>query len=139
MLSLRGARDSRGLVSGAEFAVKKSEREGIALQAEFGIITGALIAHEGMGTVEFVPSEVGPGGVQGGVDFLPTFEGNMGILSAPEHEQFASDFWNVFKGVVVHPMAEAAFVNIGRVKTNGGEHGGIHGRAEGQMTADANP
>ena len=42
-----------------------------------------------------------------------------------------------FERIVVHSFAEPVPVDVGRVEAGGGEHVGIHRRAEREMAADA--
>ena len=65
------------------------------------------------------------------------FGGDVRVLSAPDHEQFAFDVLGAFERVVVHAFAEAAFVDVGGVEAGGGHDVGVHGGAEGEVAADA--
>ena len=47
------------------------------------------------------------------------------------------DVFGAFEGVIVHPFAEATFVDVGGVEAGCGLDVGIHGGAEGEMAADA--
>ena len=64
------------------------------------------------------------GGFEGGVDFQPTLQRDVRVLAAPDHEQLAGDLGDAVEGVIVHPGAEAALVDVGGVKAGGGENAG---------------
>ena len=64
------------------------------------------------------------------------FERDVGILAAPDHEEFALDVGGAVKGVVTHALAETGFVDVSRVETCSGDDIGIHGGAESEMAAD---
>lgn len=134
---LGGAGRHGAEVAGAEFAAEEVEREAVATQGELRVVAQALVAQEGVGAVEFVPGEMGAGGVQRGLDFEAAFKRNVWILAAPDHEEFALDLAEAVEAVVVHALREAALMDVGGVETNGGEHGGIHGGAKCEVSADA--
>jgi hypothetical protein len=75
--------------------------------------------------------------VEAGEDLHAAFEGDVGVLAAPDHEELALDVGGAGEGVVVHACAEAAFVDVGGVEAGGGEDVGVHGGAEGEVAADA--
>ena len=123
-------------VAFAQFAVEQIENQIVETMGQFGIEADALVAHEGVGTVDFVPAETCAEFVEPGENFETAFERYVGILATPYHEEFAFDIGSTLEGIVTHAFAEAAFVNVGRVEACGGDDFGIHGCAEGEMAAD---
>ena len=111
--------------------------EGVALLREDGIVARAFIPNEGVGAVEFVPLKKGPSGFERRVDDEAAFERDVGVLASPVHEKLALNLGYAIEGVVVHAFSKAAFVNIRGVKAGGGKNVRIHGRAKGEMAADA--
>ena len=96
-----------------------------------------LVAEEGVGAVEFVPREVRAGGSQSGLDTEAALERHMGVLAAPDQEEFAGDFGDPVEAVVGEAGAEAALMDIGRVETGRGEDVGVHRGAKGEVAAEA--
>ena len=72
-----------------------------------------------------------------GEDLHAAFGGDVGVLPAPDHEEFALNVFGSVEGVVVHAFAEAALVDVGGVEAGGGEDAGGHCGAEGEVSADA--
>jgi hypothetical protein len=132
-----GAGGLGGEVSFGQLAVEEVEDEAVEAVGEFGIVAEAFVAHEGVGPVDLVPAEAGAEFVEAGEDLHAAFEGDVGVLSAPDHEEFAVDVFGALEGVVVHALAEAALVDVGGVEACGGFDVGVHGGAEGEVAADA--
>jgi hypothetical protein len=126
-----------GEVSFGQLAVEEVEDEAVEAVGEFGIVAEAFVAHESVGSVDLVPAEAGAKFVESGEDLHAAFEGDVGVLTAPDHEEFPLDVFGALEGVVVHALAEAAFVDVGGVEAGGGRDVGVHGGAEGEVAADA--
>jgi hypothetical protein len=116
--------------------MEEIEDQAVEGVGEFGVIADAFVAHEGVGSVDLVPAELLFEFVEAGEDGHAAFEGDMRVLAAPDHEEFAFDVFRAFEGVV-SAFAEGAFVDVGGVEAGGGEDVGVHGGAEGEMAADA--
>jgi hypothetical protein len=116
--------------------VEEVEDEAVEGVGEFGVVAEALVAHEGVGSVDLVPAELLFEFVEAGEDGHAAFEWDVRVLASPDHEEFALDLFCAFEGVV-SAFAEGAFVNVGGVEAGSGEDVGVHCGAEGEMAADA--
>ena len=117
--------------------MEEIEDQTVETVGEFGVVAKAFVAHEGVGAVDLLPGETGAKFVEAGEDGHAAFGGDVGVLSAPDHEELALDFGGALEGVVVHAFAEAVLVDVGSVEAGGGLDVGVHGGAEGEMAADA--
>jgi hypothetical protein len=126
-----------GQVAFGELAVEEVEDEAVEAVGEFGVVADAFVAHEGVGAVDLVPAEARAELVEAGEHLHAAFEGDVRVLAAPDHEEFAVDVGGALEGVVVHAFAEAALVDVGGVEAGGAEDVGVHGGAEGEVAADA--
>lgn len=57
MADLRSADGRGGPVALGEFAVEECKRDAVEIVGQFGIVTWAFVAHEGVGAVDLVPIE----------------------------------------------------------------------------------
>lgn len=110
--------------------------EAVEAVGEFGVVAYALVAHEGVGSVDLVPAELLLEFVKPGEDGHAAFEGDVRVLASPDHQELTLDVFGAFERVV-SAFAEGAFVDVGGVKAGGGENVGVHGGAEGEVAADA--
>ena len=117
--------------------MEEIEDETVERVGEFGVVAQAFVAHEGVCSVDFVPAYFLIELVEAGEDLHAAFGGDVGVLAAPDHEEFALDVFGALEGVVGHAFAEAALVDVCGVEAGGGDNFGLHGTAEGQVAADA--
>ncbi len=85
----------------------------------------------------YVPVEPGSNFIETLEDLHAAFGGDVRILPAPDHEKLTFDFAGAGHRVVLHSLAEAAFVDIGGVKADGAVNIWVHGSAEGEMASHA--
>ena len=139
MLRLRRAAGSFcGQIAFTESATKKFQRHLVALHRQGGIVTMAFVAEKGVLAVELVPGEVRVQITERVVNLLPTFQWNVRVLLAPEHQQFSLDVLRTGQRIVAG-LAEGFLVKVGGVKANSGEHVRIlRCGAKTEMTTDAN-
>ena len=104
---------------------------------EVGVVAEALVAEEGVGSVDFDPAHAGPYLVELGLDHRPALEGDVRVLAAPDHEELSLDISGAGEGVVVHAGSERGLVEVGGVEADGAEDLGVEGGAEGEVAADA--
>ena len=88
--------------------MKEFEGEVEALESQYGIVAWAFVANEGVGRVDFVPGVVEVGFFLAGADLVAAFEGDVGILTAENHEELAFDVGGSFKGAIVAAFAKGA-------------------------------
>jgi hypothetical protein len=112
--------------------------EGVTKASEGRVIARPFVAEESMLTVDLDPLKTGTHFFEARVNQIAAFEWNVGVLPAPDVEQFAFYFTGPFKRVVVHAPAQAATVDVGCVKANGRQHVRIHRGAESEMPTNAN-
>src|ERR1700722_12071679 len=105
-----------GEVSLGQLAVEEVEDEAVETVSELGVVAEAFVAHEGVGAVDLAPAEAGVKFVEAGEDLHAAFKGDVGVLTAPDHEEFALDVFGALEGVVVHAFAEAALMDVGGVE-----------------------
>jgi len=110
--------------------MEEVEDEAVEGVGEFRVVADSFVAHEGVGSVDLVPTELLFEFVKAGEDGRAAFEGDVRVLASPDHEEFALDVGGPSEGVVA-AFAEGAFVNVGGVEAGGGEDVGVHGGAEG--------
>ena len=79
-------------VTFAEFAVEEIEDEAVEAVGEFWVVANAFVTHEGVSAVDLVPGEAGAKFVETGEDGHAAFGGDVGVLTAPNHEELAFDF-----------------------------------------------
>src|SRR5262245_10864343 len=63
----------------------------------------------------------------------------MRILTAEDHQHLGTDLACSLERVIALALAESAFVEVGWIKADPGQHIGIHRGAERKVTADADP
>ena len=85
----------------ALIAVEQVQRHCIDHPCGGGIVSSAFVPHEGMGGVEFVPGEVCSSVGQRLVNRCPAFAGNVWVLPAKHHQEFALDLRDSIERVVV--------------------------------------
>ena len=125
------------LVTFSELPTKQTKGELVAGERELGIITITFVAQERVRSIHFVPREIGPRRVEGGVDFHPPLQRHMRVLPSPNHQELAFDFRNPIERVILHALSESAFVDVRRVKTGGRENVRIHRGTKCKVAADA--
>src|SRR5260370_17887584 len=81
MTRLGGALNLRE-VAFAKLAVEQVQRHGIDHPRRGRIVSSPFVPHEGMGPVEFVPSEIRSSVCQRIVNLCPPFPGNVCVLPA---------------------------------------------------------
>ena len=106
MAGLAGACGLDGEVTLAEAAMEEVEGEAVEIEGELGIVAWAFVAEEGMGSVDLVPGVLDVDLVEAGMDLHAAFEGDVGILAAPGHEELSLDVFGALERVVVHTFAE---------------------------------
>ena len=109
--------------------MEEGENDSVKAVRQFGIVAWAFVAH--------LPVETQAELVEASEHLHAAFERDVRVLPAPDHEQFAMDVFGGFERIVVHAFAEAALMDVGSVETGGAENIGVHGGAEGKVTADA--
>ena len=117
--------------------MEQLESLGQALRGQRWIVTWAFIAQERVGPVHFVPSEVQAGLVEASPNSGTALQGNMGILPAPEEQEFARYLGGARQGVIALALAKGARVDVGGIETDGGRDVRLHRRPEGQVAAEA--
>lgn len=121
----------------AQLAVEEFEGQTLAFERQFRVVAVSFVAEEGVLPVELVPGEVHARVGQGFVDLAPAFPRHVGVLPAPDHQEFTPNVLRAGKGVVAG-LAQGTFVKVGGVEADGGAHVGIlRGGAEAQVSADA--
>jgi hypothetical protein len=131
------AQRSGVVVAIAEAAVEEVEDKGHDAVGQVGVVAEAFVAQEGVGSVDLDPAHPSFDAVEAGLDLEAAFEGDVGILAAPDHEEFALDVGGAGEGVVLHAGAEGGFVEVGGVEADGSEDLGVEGGAKGEVSADA--
>jgi hypothetical protein len=118
--------------------VEEVEGEAVERVGEFGVVAWAFVAREGVGAIDFVPTDAQAELVEAREDFHAAFGGDVRVLAAPDHEELAADLGGASERVVGHAEAESALVDVSGVETDGAEDVGVEGGgAEGEVTADA--
>ena len=79
---------------------------------QFWVVAVAFIAHKGVGAVDLNPLVVGSNFVQASEDPSSSFQRDMGILPAPDVEQFTFDLGSAGQRVVLLASAERAGMNV---------------------------
>lgn len=136
-ISGRHLRATSGAISGAEAAMKEVEGEAVKAQGKLGVVASAFVAHKGVGTVDLDPGVPGLDLVEACVNLHAAFEGDVRILTTPDHEELALDVFGALERVVVGTFTKAAPVDVGGVEADGSAEVGVHGGAEGEVAADA--
>lgn len=121
----------------AELAFEEADGHLITLEGESWVVAVAFITQEGVLAVELVPGEVNASLEHGLIDQGTAFIGHVRVLPAPDHHHLAAHFRHAVEGVILHALAEAAFMDIRGVETNSSLNIGIQGRPEREMTTDA--
>jgi hypothetical protein len=105
---------------------------------QFWVVAVTLIAYKSVGAVDLDPLVVGSNFVEASEDLPSSFERNMGVLSAPDVEQFTLDLGSAGQRVILLSGTEGARVNVCRVETDRCAYLGVHCRPEGKMSPEAN-
>src|SRR6266853_1330049 len=134
---LSSARDLHRQIAIAQSAMKEIKDQSIELICQLRLIADTFIAHERMSAVHLMPTELRVHLIQSGQHPHPAFQRDVRVLSAPDHQQLAIDVLRTLQRIVLHSFAEAALMDIGCIEARGPQHVGIHGRAECEMTTDA--
>ncbi len=87
--------------------------------------------------IHLVPAKPDAEFVEARQHLHPAFGGDVGILAAPDNQEFATNVFGALERVVVHARGERAFMDVGGVEASGGLHIRVHGSPESEMAADA--
>jgi len=90
-----------------------------------------------VGSVDLDPAHARSYFIQLRLNHGPALEGDVRVLTAPDHEELALDVGGAGEGVVLHAGSEGGFVEVGGVEADGAEDLGVEGGAEGEVAADA--
>src|SRR5438046_9660312 len=93
---------------------------------KFWVVAVTFIAHKTLAPVDLDPLVVGSYFVEASEDPSSSFERDMGVLSAPDVEQFTLDLRSVGQRVILLASTEGARVNISRVETDRRAYLGVH-------------
>src|ERR1051325_113387 len=119
--------------------MEQLEHEAVAQVRQRRVKARSLVAHEGVGPVELVPSVGGANLFQLLPDQDAPLERDVRVLPAPDHQQFALDVAGALKAVVAIPLPELMVVDVGRVKAGGSAHVRVHPGAKRKMAPKAKP
>src|SRR5271170_2371752 len=98
--------------------MEEVEDDSIELKGQFGIVANAFVAHEGVSSVDFIPTELRADFIETGQHDCAAFERGMRVLASPDHQQLALDVLGTLERIVVHALAQAALVYIGCIEAN---------------------
>ena len=145
MSSLCAARGRGKQPSLAKFAMKEFHGNAKRLLREDWVVARPFVAQKGVGGVKFEPLIVRPSFLEDLMNLDPSFERDMGVLSSPNHQQFAADrpVPGTLEGIVRHAKAQPSgvgfeLVDIRGIKTDTGQDFRIKTRPEIQVSPDAN-
>src|ERR1043165_3697080 len=130
-----------GLVDGkiafAEFSFEQFKHHRIADLRQRRIVARAFIAQERMLRIEFVPRKSFVGSIQRSVNRGAAFNGDVGVLAPPDHQQFGIDLIDTVERIVALSLAQAMLVNISRIKADTRKNIRIHTAAKREVPANA--
>src|SRR5665213_1114916 len=86
--------------------------------------------------VDFEPLIIHTGFFKSRVNTDAAVQWNVGILPPPDVKQFAADIACPRERIIVHTLAETAFMNIRRIKACRRKNIRIHGGAKRKMAPD---